>query len=192
MTPTREQALKILDKFIDNQNLKRHMYAVESCMRAYAEKFGKDTQTTEKWAVAGLLHDADWEKFPKEHPAKIIEHLNDIKADPEIIQAIASHGNNSSEYPTNHFTKRESLMDKVLFAVDEMSGFVIACALVRPDKLGSLEAGSVIKKMKDKSFAAAVNRKELEEGAEEIGVPLAEHITLVIETLQNIKEVFGF
>ena len=202
MTPTRDQALKILDEFVDNQNLKRHMYAVEACMRTYAQKFDQDSKTVKKWAIAGLLHDADWEKFPKKHPTVIIEHLKKIDAEPGIIQAIASHGNNSPkdlihsdnspEDPTNQFTPRKSLMDKVLFAVDEMSGFVIACALVRPDKLDSLEADSVIKKMKDKSFAAAVIREELEEGARDIGVGLKEHIELVIGALRRIKEVFGF
>lgn len=189
MIPSREEALEILDEYVDNINLKRHMYAVEAVMRALAAKFNEDQ---DKWGITGLLHDADWEKHPNEHPKVIVKKLREMGVDEEIAHAIAAHGDNSEQYGMDRFEERTSLLDKALFAADEISGFVVACALVRPDKLDSLEAKSVIKKMKDKGFAAQVNRDDITKGAEALGVPLEEHITLVIETLRTIKDVFGF
>lgn len=188
MIPTRDQALEILDEFVENENLKKHMYCVEACMRAYAKKFEKDI---DQWGVTGLLHDADWEKYPDVHPKKILEKLKELDVDAEIIHAIASHGNNSEQYGLDRFEERKSLMDKVLFACDELSGFIIACALVRPNKLDDLKAKSVKKKLKDKSFAAQVNRDEIRQGAEELEVDISEHITFLIETLREIKKDLG-
>jgi len=164
------------------------MYAVEAVLRSYAKIYKEDE---EKWGVTGLLHDVDWEKYPKTHPKEIVKNLTEIGTDKEIIHAIASHGNNSPEYPTNHFEERTSLLDKALFASDEIAGFVIACALVRPDKLDTLKAKSVKKKLKDKAFAAKVSREEIYQGVKELGVDLDEHIQLVIEALQGIKEELG-
>lgn len=188
MDLTYEQANKIVDEMVDNVNLKKHMYCVEVCMRAYAKKYGENE---EKWAIAGLLHDADWEKYPTEHPKVIVKKLREMGVDENIAHAIASHGNWVDGEAADRFEKRESLMDKVLFAVDELSGFVIACALVRPDKLNGLEAKSVKKKLKDKSFAAKVNRDDIYQGVEELGVDLTEHIDFVIKALQEIKEKLG-
>ena len=185
MKITREQALEVLDELIKNENLKKHMYCVEAGMRFYAKEFGEDE---EKWGLAGLLHDADWEKYPKEHPGKIIEKLKEIGVDEDIIYAISSHGN-SGDYGDNHFDfqPRKSLMDKALFAVDELSGFVIACALVRPDKLDSLKPKSVKKKLKDKKFAAQVSREDIYQGVEELSIELDEHIENIIEVLKGVS-----
>jgi len=172
---------------VPNANLKKHMYCVEAVMRALAKKYQEDE---EKWGIAGLLHDADWEKYPDEHPKVIIKKLREMGVEEEIVRAIASHGDNSEKYG-ERFEKRESLMDRALFASDEVSGFVIACALVRPNKLDDLEAKSVVKKLKDKSFAAQVSREDIRNGAEELGVDLSEHIQLVIETLRRIKKELG-
>ena len=187
MVPSRSEAVKILDDMVPNANLKKHMYCVEAVMRALAKKYQEDE---EKWGIAGLLHDADWEKYPDEHPKVIIKKLREMGVEEEIVRAIASHGDNSEKYG-ERFEKRESLMDRALFASDEVSGFVIACALVRPNKLDDLEAKSVVKKLKDKSFAAQVSREDIRNGAEELGVDLSEHIQLVIETLRRIKKELG-
>lgn len=186
---TRDEALQLLNEMVSNENLKKHMYCVEAAMRAYAEKFGEDVG---QWGLAGLLHDADWEKYPNDHPKIIVKKLETANIDSNIVAAIASHGNNSEEYGWDRFKKRERLIDKALFAVDELSGFVIACALVRPDKLDNLKASSVKKKLKDKSFAAQVNREDIYLGAEELGVELEEHINFVIDALQSVKTELGF
>ena len=188
MVPTRDKALEILDEMIENENLKKHMYAVEAVVKAYAKKFNKDEK---KWAIAALLHDADWEKHPKVHPSKIVEKLKEMNIDQAIIQAIASHGNNSEKYPTNKFTKRKSLLDKTLYACDELSGFIVACALVRPTKLEGMKVSSVKKKLKDKSFAANVSRDEIYEGAEDLGIELDKHIEFVIKAMQGISDKLG-
>jgi len=184
----RAEALKIIDELIANSNLKKHMNCVEAAMKFYANEFNENE---EKWGLAGLLHDADWEKYPEDHPKIIVSQLNDLEVDPDVVQAIASHGNDSEQYGYGRFTDRQSLMDKALFAVDELSGFVIACALVRPTKLEGLEARSVIKKLKDKSFAAQVSRDDIYEGAKELNIDLEAHVQNVINALQGIKEELG-
>lgn len=186
---TRGEALAILDQYVTNINLKRHMFAVEACLRGYAKKFKEDENI---WGLAGLLHDCDWEKHPDKHPQVIIADLRKRGADEKIIQAIASHGNNSPLYPTLKMEIRKSKLDHAIFACDELSGFIIACALVRPDRLDTLEAKSVLKKIKNTSFAKQVNREDIIKGAEELGIPLEEHITFVINILREIKSVFGF
>lgn len=183
-----EQANEMLNEQVANVNLRKHMYCVEACMREYAKKFGQDE---EKWAIAGLLHDADYEKFPTEHPKVLVKQLREMGVDEGIAHAIASHGNLREGEEENRFEKRESQLDKVLFAVDELSGFVIACALVRPDKLNGLEAKSVKKKLKDKSFAAKVNRDDIYQGVEELGVDMDEHIDFVIKAIQEISSKLG-
>lgn len=181
---TREEAIAILDEMVANENLKKHMYCVEASMRSYAKKFNEDE---DKWGLAGLLHDADWEKYPEEHPKVIVERLKTKSIDENIINAIASHGNNNEQYGWDRFEQRKSLFDRTLFAVDELSGFIIACALVRPDKLDGLKAKSVKKKLKDKRFAAQVSRDDIYQGAEELGIELDEHINFVIASLDSIR-----
>jgi len=183
-----EQANEMLNEKVGNINLRKHMYCVEACMRAYAKKFGQDE---EKWAITGLLHDADYEKYPAEHPKVIVQQLRKMGVDEEIAHAIASHGNLREGEEASRFEKRESQLDKVLFAVDELSGFVVACALVRPDKLNGLEAKSVKKKLKDKSFAAKVNRDDIYQGIEELGVNIDEHIAFVVNAIQGITNKLG-
>jgi len=181
---TRDQAIQLLNEWVPNRNLQKHMFAVEACLRQYAEKLNQDVEV---WSLTGLLHDADWEKHPDVHPAKVMEWLTEQGAPAEMIQAIASHGNNAEGQ--TRFTERASLLDHYLFACDELSGLVIAAALVRPDKLNGLTAESVIKKMKDKGFARGVNRDDITQAVEAINIPLAEHITNVITALQGINDV---
>jgi putative nucleotidyltransferase with HDIG domain len=178
---TRDEALQILNDLVDNQNLIKHMLAVEACMRFYAQKFNEDP---EKWAIAGLLHDADWEKYPDEHPQVLLQMLRDRTVDPTIIEAINGHGGKNP-------IPRLSNMAKALFACDEASGMVTATALMRPNKLADLDVSSVLEKMKDKSFAKGVRREDLIQGAEELGIPLEEHLSNVIEAMRGIRGELG-
>lgn len=188
MIPSREEALEILNDMVPNENLRKHMYCVEAVMRAYAQKFGEDE---EKWGIAGLLHDADWEKHPDVHPKMIVEKLTEMGVDEDLVHAIAAHGNNSEQYG-ERFEPRESLMDKAIFASDEISGFVVACSLVRPNGISDLKPKSVKKKLKDKGFAAQVSRDDIYDGAEELGVDLTEHIQFVIDAIKEIQdEIFN-
>lgn len=151
--PYRQDAYNLLIEWTKSESLIKHMLAVEAAMRFYAKKF---TEDEEKWAIAGLLHDFDYEKYPdyKDHPFKGAEVLKEKGYPQDIIDAILGHGNHTG-------TPRTSLMAKTLFAVDELCGFITACAYVRPDKLNGLEAKSVKKKLKDKSFAAKVSREDI-------------------------------
>lgn len=180
---TRDEALAILHEHVANENLRKHAYAVEAAMRAYARKFGEDE---EYWGVVGLLHDFDWEIHPtlEEHPEKGAEILRARGADEGLVQDVLSHADHTG-------VPRDSLLRKALFAVDELTGFIIACALVRPNGIEDLKARSVRKKMKDKSFAAAVSREDLIRGAEELGIDLAEHIDFVTEALRGVQEELG-
>jgi predicted hydrolase (HD superfamily) len=184
MIPTRDEAIKILNEMVKNDNLKQHMYCVEACMRAYARKYGEDE---EKWGITGLLHDADWEKFPEQHPKEIVKQLRDSNVDEDIAHAIASHGDDGEEYGFGRFEKRESLLDKALFACDELAGFIIAVARVRPNGLDDLKSKSVKKKLKDKAFAAQVSRDDIENGAKELGIELNDHIEFMINALKEIQ-----
>jgi putative nucleotidyltransferase with HDIG domain len=181
---TREDAWNLMTQYTQSESLRRHMMAVEAAMRAYARKFREDE---EKWAIAGLLHDFDYEQHPNpeatadpnEHPlfgSRILE----AEGYPEdVIYAIKSHAD-YLEVP------RVSLMDKTLFAVDELTGLITAAALVRPDKsLYGLEAKSVRKKMKDTAFARGVNRDDVIQGAEDLGMDLNEHIEFVIDAMRT-------
>lgn len=181
MNPDYSNALKLLDKYIQNDNLKKHCYAVESCMRFYARKFGEDE---EKWAMAGLLHDLDWELFPDTHPNTSVPMLEEAGFNKEFINIILSHA-----YPERTAVKRDSLISKYLFACDEITGFVIAYSLMKPGGINEVEPESVIKKMKDKAFARSVNREEIKKGAEEIEMNLAEHIQNVISALKEDKRL---
>ena len=184
LRPTREDAWKLLTEHTKNPNLIKHALAVEAAMRAYARRFGEDE---ELWGITGLIHDFDYEEHPtaEEHPlvgAKILEELGWPS---EIIEAVKGH----AEYLN---VPRETLMAKALFAVDELTGLIVACTLVRPDKsIHSLKVKSVRKKWKDKSFARGVSREDIERGAAELGVDLNEHIAIVIEAMQSIAEELG-
>jgi putative nucleotidyltransferase with HDIG domain len=177
----REDAFAIVNEYVKNPNLVKHMLAVEAAMRFYARKFGEDE---EKWAVAGLLHDFDWEIHPtmEEHPLAGEPILREHGVPDEIIHAVLSHSSHTG-------IPRETLMEKALFACDEVTGLITAVALVRPSRaLYDLKVKSVKKKWKDKSFAAGADREEMEKGAEEFGVELWEHIANVIEAMNEIAE----
>ena len=177
-------ALKIVRMYVKNENLVNHMLSVAAAMRFYAEKFGEDT---EKWEVVGLLHDFDWEIHPTldEHPSAGAPILREHGVSEEIIRSILSHAEETG-------IPRESLMEKALFACDEITGLVTAVALVRPSRsLMDLEAKSVKKKWKDRAFAAGANREEIEQGAQEFGVELWEHVGNVIIAMRRIAHQLG-
>jgi putative nucleotidyltransferase with HDIG domain len=177
----RDEAYNIVTEYVKNPNLIKHMLAVEAAMRFYARKFGEDE---EKWAVTGLLHDFDWEIHPtmEEHPLAGEPILREKGVPEEIIHAVLSHANHTG-------VPRETLMEKTLFACDEVTGLITAVALVRPSKaLYDLKVKSVKKKWKDKSFAAGANREEMEQGAEELGIDLWEHVSNVIEAMNLIAD----
>ncbi len=180
----REQALSIVNEFVKNQNLVRHMLAVEAAMRFYAEKFDDDVET---WGITGLLHDFDWEIHPsmEKHPQAGIPILRERGVPEEIVRAVLSHADHTG-------VERESLMEKALYACDEITGLIVAVALVRPSRsLSDLKVKSVKKKWKDKSFAAGANREEIATGAEEFGIELWEHVGNVIEAMRRIAPELG-
>lgn len=183
----REQAWSIVTEYTASESLRRHMLAVEAAMRAYAVRFGEDPDV---WGVVGLLHDFDYEQNPdisvEGHPVVGSKILRERGASEEIIQAILAH----AEEITG--VKPETPMQKSLVAVDELTGFIIAVALVRPSKsLLDLNLKSIQKKWKDKAFAAPVHRSEIEQAAQTLGVPLDEHITTVLEAMRTAAEPLG-
>ncbi len=175
-----DKAKELLDKYIENENLKKHCRQVQACMEFYAEKLGEDK---ELWGTAGLLHDLDWEKFPDTHPNTAVPILENAGFDKFFIDAILGHA-----YPQRTNVPRESLMAKYLFACDEITGLVHAYGLMKPGGLNDVEPKGVIKKMKDKAFARNVNRDDIIKGAEEIGLDLKLHIENVIYAMKNITE----
>ncbi len=179
----RKEAWNLMCEYTQNENLRKHMRAVEACMEAYARKFGENEEV---WAVTGLLHDFDYEKYPNapDHPLKGSEILQEKGVSEEIRRAILGHADYSG-------VPRDTRMAKALFACDELAGFITACSLVRPDRIASLEARSVRKRMKDKAFARAVSREDIAKGAEELGVPLDEHIAFCIEAMRAIAPELG-
>ncbi len=178
---TREEATILLQEYTQSENLINHAKSVAHAMECYAEKFGEDK---DKWFIVGLLHDFDYEKYPEQHPFKGAEILEKLGVENEIIKAILGHANFTN-------VKRDTLMAKTLFAVDELTGFLYAYALVREGKnLKDIKLKSVKKKLKDKAFARGVNREEVQRGASELGVDLEEHILFVAECMQkNAKEI---
>ena len=179
----RQSAWELLTEHTQSESLRKHALAVEACMRAYARKFGEDE---ERWAVVGLIHDFDYELYPDapDHPLKGHEILAARGYPEEVRRAILSHADYTG-------VPRETSMEKALFACDELAGFITACALVRPDRIRSLEAKSVRKRMKDKAFARSVSREDIAQGAAELGVALDEHITFCIAAMQEIAGQLG-
>lgn len=185
MKPTRDEALEIVRKYVKNENLVRHMLAVEAAMGAYARNFGEDE---ERWRVAGLLHDFDWEIHPtlEGHPQKGSEILRELGVDEDMIRTILSHAPHTG-------VVREKIIDKALFACDEITGLITTTALVRPSKkIADVEVSSIRKKFKTPSFAAGVNRQEVEDGAKDLGVDLwGSHIPMVLKAMQGIASDLG-
>lgn len=178
---TREQAWAIVEQYTSSQQLIRHMRSVEAAMRAYAGRFGGDPG---RWGVVGILHDFDYESDPAQHPRRGMEILREKGVEEEVVLDIASHAELG--------VPRDTQLRRSLHAVDELCGFIIACALVKPDRsLGAVDARTVRKKMKDRAFARAVHRDELLEGAEELGVPFDEHVELVRDALSPIAAELG-
>ena len=187
---TRNDALALLQEYTKTESLLKHAFSVEACMRWYARHFDQNSEDIEKWGITGLLHDFDYEMYPTPNPPdghpfvgnRILDELNYPE---DVRTAIMGHATYTN-------TPRSTLMAKTLFAVDELSGLVVASALVRPDKsLANLEASSVNKKMKDKAFARGCNRDDIRLGAQELGVDIKEHIGNVILALREISEVLG-
>jgi putative nucleotidyltransferase with HDIG domain len=183
MSPTREQAWETLTRHTKSEALLRHALAVEAATRAYARRFGEDE---EFWGVTALLHDFDWEMHPTldQHPQDGAAILREEGYPEATIEAILSHAEHLS-------LPRDTQLKRTLFACDELSGFVHACGLVRPDGIDTLEPKSVKKKLKQPSFAAGVNRDDVYKGAEELGVDLDEHIAFVIQALRPIAPELG-
>ncbi len=185
----RDEALALMHEYTESEALRAHMYAVEAAMRAYARHYGEDE---EAWGLVGLLHDFDYEKYPNaerrpdaEHPTFGVGVLRERGLPEPMLEAILGHASHTG-FP------RHSLMAKTLFAVDELCGFLVACALVRPSKsLQDLEVKSVKKKLKDKAFARGVNREEVLQGTDELGVALDEHIGFVVEALRPVEDRLG-
>ncbi len=184
MVNDREACLSLLKEYTKSESLLKHAYAVESCVRAYAKKFGEDE---EYWGNVALLHDFDYERFPtaEEHPYKGAEILREKGFDEEFIKTIMSHADYTG-------VPRDTKLAKVLFACDELAGFITAVTLVRPSKsLDEVKVKSVKKKMKDKGFSRAVSREDIINGAEGLGIPLEEHIQFCIEAMKDKKDLLG-
>jgi putative nucleotidyltransferase with HDIG domain len=187
--PNREDAWKLLCEYTASESLRKHMLAVEACVRAYARKFGGDE---ELWGLAALLHDFDYERWPnsehaadKGHPAEGAKILRQLGYPDEAVRAILSHADYSN-------VSRESQLEHTLFACDELAGFLTACAFVRPSKsILDLEVDSVKRRLKDKAFAKGVNRDDVRKGAEELGIPLEGHITFCIAALRERADDLG-
>ena len=187
--PTREEAWNLVCEYTQSESLRKHMLAVETCVRAYARTSGADEET---WGIAALLHDFDYERWPnsehapdQEHPAEGAKILRERGYSETIVRAILTHADYSG-------IPRESLLEHTLFACDELAGFLTACVYVRPSKsILDLEAGSVTKKLKDKAFAKGVNRDDVRNGATELGIPLEEHISFCIEAMRQNADALG-
>lgn len=189
MTLTRSEALALMQEYTASDALRKHMYAVEIAMRAMAERAGEDPDA---WGLVGLVHDFDYERYPnaahsphQEHPAEGVRILAERGLPEPMQRAILGHANYTG-------VPRDSAMAKALFAVDELCGFLVACALVRPSRsLQDLEVSSVRKKLKDKAFARGVSREDVIQGAAELSVPLDEHIAFVLAALRPQERVLG-
>ena len=177
-----EEALNLLNEWVQNERLRLHMKQVAAVMKAWAlEKENLSEREAHKWWLAGVLHDADWEKFPNDHCRIIIEELERRQIDPEVIHCIASHG------PRHFGVEPETTMDKMIYAFDELSGFIHAAALIRPTRYEGMDAKSVQKKLKTPSFAAQVNRDDINDALSRINIPIDELIDFVILHQKHIS-----
>ncbi len=187
MTPatlSREEAWNLFREWTESESLRRHVLAVEAAMRAYARRFGEDE---ELWAITGLLHDLDYERYPDletGHPRHALAELEARGYPPEVVRAVASHADFLG-------VSRDSPMEKTLYAVDELTGFIAAVAYVRPEGIHGMTPKSVSKKLKQPSFAAAVDRDALRAGAEDLGVNFDEHVAFVIAAMEEHAEELG-
>lgn len=186
--PSRPEALELMHEYTENENLRKHMYAVEAAMRAYAEKYGEDRA---RWGLTGLIHDFDYERWPnedrepdREHPARGVQILEEEGWPEDIRRAVLAHAPYTG-------VQDDSTMARTLRAVDELTGFIVACALVRPNGIMDLEPPSVTKKMKDSSFASGVDRAHLREAVDELGEEMDEHIAFVIDAMRGIVDTLG-
>jgi predicted hydrolase (HD superfamily) len=182
LTPTREAAWELVTEYTPSESLRRHMLAVEAAMRGYARRCGADETS---WAIVGLLHDFDYERFPDAHP-QAGEAILAERGWPETVRrAILSHAEHTG-------VKRETPLERALHACDEVTGLVIAVALVRPDKdLRQVKTSSIRKKWKDRAFAAGVDRADVASAAAELGIPLDEHLGVVLSSMQEAAEILG-
>ncbi len=180
---SRQQDLALLQEYTVNDSLRKHALSVEAAMRAYAAKYGEDVEV---WGAVGLLHDFDYERYPQfpDHPTKGSDILKEKGYSEEIRRTILSH------VPAMN-VPRDTNMAKALFACDELCGFIMACALIRPNKIADLEASSVKKKLKDTAFARAVSREDIMKGAEELGVNFDEHLAFVIGAMKGVSADLG-
>ena len=187
--PGRDEAWSLLCEYTQNESLRKHALAVEACVRAYARKFGADE---ELWGLTALLHDFDYERWPnndhhptEEHPSQGSKILRERGYPEEAIRAILSHADYTG-------VPRQTALEHTIFACDELAGFLVACALIKPGKsIFEVETDSVKRKLKDKAFARGVNRQDVVKGAEELGVPLDEHIGFCIEALRGVADRLG-
>jgi putative nucleotidyltransferase with HDIG domain len=186
-TPTRDQAWELVCEWVSSDSLRKHLLGVEAAMRAYARQQGEDE---ELWGITGLVHDLDYERHPdlddteNGHPRTALRLLEELEWPREVIDAVAGHA-------TFLDVPRETRMAKTLFAVDELSGFIAACALVRPTGIEGMKPKSVRKKLKQPSFAAGVNREEVRQGAEDLGVDFDQHLAFVIEAMAERADELG-
>lgn len=181
---TRDEAIEILFEYTKSDALRKHAFAVEACLVAYAKKFSEDVN---EYSITGILHDFDYEMYPNapDHPLKGSQILKEKGVDEKIIKAILGHASYTN-------VERDTLLAKVLFACDELAGFITAVTYVRPNKtIDEVEVKSVIKKLKDKAFAKSVNREDIYKGAEELGYPLEEHIAFCIDAMKKNKDLLG-
>jgi predicted hydrolase (HD superfamily) len=183
VTLTRDQALQQLEAWTKTDSLRKHARAVEIAMRAAAGKYGGSDADPGRWAIAGLVHDADYEQWPDEHPQRVVDWLRE-QGEEEIAYAVSVH-------QTKWGLEPKTAMDRALLACDELAGFLIACCLVRPDGIASLAPKSVKKKIKDKAFAAKVDRDIIRNGVELLGVDLGEHVQFMIDALKPHAEELG-
>lgn len=179
---TREDAYRLMCEHTPSEPLRKHMLAVETCMAFYAKRSGGDET---QWRIAGILHDFDYELHPEDHPLWGMELLRGMGADEAIVRAIAAH------YPAKTGIEPEAPIERALFAVDELSGFITACCYVRPERINGLTPKSVQKKLKTANFAAGVNREDVHRGAELLGIPLEQHIQNCIDAMTEVSALLG-
>ncbi len=180
--PDRAEGLALLESWVENEGLRKHMLAVEAVMRHYARILGEDEDL---WGQVGLLHDLDWGKHPDEHPNRAIAEFESRGYPPELVRAVKAHA------PERTGVEPEARLEKVLFACDELSGLVYACCLVRPNGIDDLSPKSVTKKLKDKAFAAGVNRDDVARGVELMEMERAEHIQNVIDGMREVADTLA-